>query len=59
MVIQIKHNSKVYFIQAKQKRKQPTITPYKNKAWHFEDLSKCTNVRDDVLEYFPGAVVTG
>ena len=57
MVIQIKHNGKQYFIQAKATRRQPSITPYRSKAWVFSNLAKCANVRDDVLEYFPTSAI--
>jgi len=57
MKIQIKVRGKTYYIQAKERRKQPDITPYKARAWHFQDLNDCKPVRDDVLEYFPDATI--
>ena len=57
MVIQVKAKNKIYFIQGKAKGKQPLITPYRGKAWNFSDLGECKNIRADVLEYFPGAVI--
>jgi len=58
MIIQFKHRGKQYFLQAKAPRRQPSITPYRNKAWVFNDLHTCKPVRDDVLEYFPNAWIT-
>jgi len=57
MVIQLKHNGKTFFLQSKETRKSPVITPYRRKAWVFTDLNKCKPVLDDALEYFPNAVI--
>jgi hypothetical protein len=54
MVIQVKSG---YYLQNKPVRRPPVITPFKDKAWHFDNLARCKNVRDDVLEYFGGAVI--
>lgn len=59
MKIQIKHNGKTYYIVGKKKREQPQITPYINKAHDYKSLNLCKNVRDDVLEYFKGAMICG
>lgn len=59
MVIQIKKNGKQFYIQSKPTRKNPTITPFRSKAWMFNTLNSCKPVRDDVLEYFPDAVIVG
>lgn len=57
MVIQIKHNGKIFFLAAKKTRKSPAITPYRRKAWQFTDLNRCKPVRDDVLEFFKDSVI--
>ena len=57
MVIQIKHNGKIFFLQSKKTRKSPVITPYRRKAWEFADLNKCKPVRDDLLEFFPHSAI--
>lgn len=59
MVIQINYNGKRAFIQQKKKRQPPIITANKNLAVIFSDLNVCKNIRDDVLEYFPNAVICG
>ena len=58
MVIQLKTKSKMYFLQSKPTRKSPVITPFRSRAWKFTDLNKCKPVRDDVLEFFPQAIIT-
>ena len=58
MVISIKLRGKQYFIQSKATRRSPELTPYRSKAWKFDSLSQCQCIRDDVLEYFSGAVIS-
>lgn len=58
MVVQFTHNGKLYFLADKKPRKQPSITPYRSRAWEFKDLNRCKVLRDDILEYFSKAVVS-
>ncbi len=57
MVIMIKRNGKQFYIERKNPRTSPVITPMRSKAWHFTDLNKCKPIRDDVLEFFKDAVI--
>jgi hypothetical protein len=54
MVIQIKGNM---YIQSKPARKPPVVTTEKDRAWNFSDLTRCKRIRDDVLEYYKGAMI--
>lgn len=53
----IKRNGKQFYIERKNPRTSPVITPMRSKAWHFTDLHKCKAIRDDVLEFFKDAVI--
>ena len=59
MKIRVKVKGGFAYVIQKVKGKPPIVTPFEKSANNYISLTKCNNVRDDVLEYHSPAAIIG